>query len=227
MANYIPTTGLLRAYHLAQTAREYLKEDTKLSHNSTNSTEAEKIKASQNKAEPVSDQARFSPVHDFIHLIDYDYNWKNEPEDGSPQYIKLQVPPLELEYSPEPTWATIPSIGRNAPFYNYSGSEDTLAFRIDWFSTQENRYDVINKCRWLEALTKADAYLGGPHRLLVVWGRENFLFKDTLWIIHKAKYKLMHFQKHQSMLPQQAYQDIVLKKVLKENSTHEDIRHRL
>jgi len=64
----------------------------------------------------------------------------------------------------------IASFGSNNPIYQYTGSEDTLSFVIDWFSSENHREDVIFNCRWIEALTKSDGYNEPPHRVKIIWG---------------------------------------------------------
>lgn len=143
-------------------------------------------------------------------LVRLDDTFKQNPEK-----LRIQTVPLELSVVPESTWATIPSLGRNNPFYNYTGGEDTLEMTLDWYATLESRQDVIDKCRWVESLSKADGYLDEPPRILLIFGE---LFKYTTWIIDKAPYKLSLFDKSQGMLPRQAYQELSLKKVTDRNS---------
>lgn len=157
-------------------------------------------------------------ITDHIILVDIDH--KLGLNRGGRFYDRITLPtiPKELGYDPDPQWATIASLGRNAPFYHYTGSEDTLSFQIDWYSRRDDRRDVLYACRWVEALSKANGYQESPHRIMIIWGKDDKLFQNDLWIVHKASYKLSEFQKHRSMLPQQAYQEIVLKKVLTDNS---------
>jgi hypothetical protein len=139
----------------------------------------------------------------------------------NPEKLLIQTVPLELSVVPESTWVPIPSIGRNNPFYNYTGGEDSLEFTIDWYATSDNRQDVINSCRWLESLSKANGYENEPPRMLLIFGR---LFKFTTWIIESAPYKLTLFDRESGMFPRQAYQDVVLKRVTDRNTGVNDIR---
>ena len=159
-----------------------------------------------------------------IEIVDIDMRPTSFKSHGK-SFSKITLPtvPADLTIDPKPNWATIASIGRNNPFYHYTGSEDTLSFRIDWYSKMENRQDVIFYCKWLAARSKANGYYEDPHRILIVWGREDLLFKDELWIITKASYKLSQFQKQASMLPNQAYQDIELKKVTELNTDYDTL----
>lgn len=135
--------------------------------------------------------------------------------------LNLVAVPYELNYQGEAQWQTIGSIGRNNPFYNYTGGEDTLEFTIDWYSKVELKDDVIRNCRWLESLTRADAYSKEPDRVILLWGE---LFRYTTWIVAQAPYRLSIFNREQGLLPTQAYQDVVLKKVIDNNTSVNDRR---
>jgi hypothetical protein len=160
-----------------------------------------------------------------ISIIDIDMPFSIEKGNKHYGWDKITLPtvPYELDYDPKSNWAIVGSIGRNAPFYHYTGSEDSLSFKIDWYSKMEHRQDVIYYCRWLEARSKADGYYEDPHRVIVVWGEDDLLLRDAVWIVVKATYKLSQFVKTQGMLPQQAYQEVTLKRVLNFNSGYEEI----
>ena len=135
--------------------------------------------------------------------------------------LSLVAIPLELSINSESNWQAIPSIGRNNPFYNYTGGEDVLEFTIDWYSKNELRDDVLRQCRWVESLTRADAYRKEPNRVILLWGE---LFKYTTWIVTAAPYKLSLFDIEKGILPRQAYQEVVLRKVTRDNTTILDRR---
>jgi hypothetical protein len=159
------------------------------------------------------------------------------------KYITLPFVPSELSYSMSSKFVGIATLGRNNPYYQFTGSEDTLTFEIDWFSNQPDRKDVINNCRWVEALTKADSYDSVPHRIKLVWGADNILWQDDIWIVTAAPYRLKDFNRgyrekttsgnidprgefiSTSMLPQQAFQTITLKRVTSLNRSTEEIQN--
>lgn len=140
--------------------------------------------------------------------------------------VKLPFIPKTLEYNAESTFAVIKPIGRNTPRYHFTGSEDKLEFEIDWHSFEENREDVIRDCRIIESLTKSDGYLRPPPMVLLQWGRDNYLFGDHEFIIIKAPYRMVQFNRSQIingvvqntyMLPVQAYQTVTLARVSSTN----------
>lgn len=135
--------------------------------------------------------------------------------------LQIQTVPLDLNVSPEANYAIIPSLGRNNPFYHYTGGEDILEFTLDWYSITELKEDVIRKCRWVESLSRADAYRQEPPRVILVFGE---LFRYTTWIVKEAKYSLHNFNREQGMLPTQAFQQIKLAKVTRDNTTLLDRR---
>ena len=139
------------------------------------------------------------------------------------EYLAIQFVPQELAYSAESKFVAIESSGRNNPLYHYTGSEDTLTFELDWHAEQEDRNDVIDRCRWLESLTKNNGWEEPPHHVKLIWG--NLFDRDTTrWIVTAAPYKLSMFAGHRLMMPTQAYQTITLKKIANHNLTYPEIR---
>lgn len=170
---------------------------------------------------------------DYIALIDANPNPDSE---DARKYTTLVLPfvPKQLDYNPESNFVGIATMGRNNPHYHYTGSEDTLEFTIDWFSRLLNRQDVIFNCRWLESMSKADGYKAGPHKIQLVWGADNILFGDSKWLVMSAKYTLSNFVDSYrdpttgvitkvGMLPQQALQTVVLKRVTTTNRSMAEI----
>lgn len=171
---------------------------------------------------------------DYISIIDIDFKPGQDDDKRTYSYLKLPFVPRELNYSPESNFVGIASFGRNNPFYQFTGSEDTLTFEIDWFSERDDREDVIFNCRWLEALSKSDGYDDVPHRVILSWGMDNKLFSDSIWLVTSAPYRLTDFVRGYQdentreiisvgMLPQQAYQQVTLKRLSNLNRTTKQI----
>jgi hypothetical protein len=166
-------------------------------------------------------------IKDAISIIDLDH----KPEhDGVKFYAALTLPfvPRDLNYSADSNFVGIATMGRNNPHYHFTGSEDSLTFTIDWFSNELDRQDVIFNCRWLESLTKGDGYKERPHRVQLAWGQDNLMFRDDIWLVTSASYILSDFvdsYKDPSngditrvgMLPMQAKQNVVLKRITRKN----------
>ena len=114
--------------------------------------------------------------------------------DNGYQYITLQNRPPELEFQGETAWATIKSFGRNIPMYHFTGAEDKIQLQISWFCNDPERpWEVIQKCRLLEAWSKADGYYAGPPILQIDWGGSG-LFSNALFILTSANYILKNFR---------------------------------
>lgn len=152
--------------------------------------------------------------------------------------IPIQFCPKELDYIPESNFATIASTGRNNPFYHFTGAEDTLKFELDWcsYSNQDDdRTGVLANCKKLEALSKNDGYNGPPHKIKLIWTGSTApdaqgmpsqvsMFSNATWLVVSAPYKISQFQKHRNMFGQQAYQQVILKKVTPSNMSSSQIR---
>ncbi len=137
--------------------------------------------------------------------------------------IKIQFVPQELDYDPDSNWETVAAVGRNNGNYQYTGSEDVLKFQLDWYAESEDRKDVLLRCKQVESLTKNDGFDNPPHHVKLIWG--DTMFSDATWVVIKAPYKMRLFQAHRSMLPQQAYQEVTLKRVTVDNTTISQIRN--
>lgn len=161
------------------------------------------------------------------------YNLSSTPY----QYIELQVRPQSLDFKGETTWASIKSMGRNTPMYHYTGAEDTLQFNTSWFRVDSGNPDeVVNKCRLLEAWSKADGYKSAPPILMIQWGDDeaDSLFKDHLYILISATYTLSNFcskaHAHNfafysdgKLYPNSATQELIFKRVSGSNISYGDI----
>jgi hypothetical protein len=135
--------------------------------------------------------------------------------------LQIQTVPDSINIDPISNWATIPVVGRNNPFYHYTGGEDEVRFTLDWYAETENQKEVIEACRWVESLSRNDGYEGKAPRVLLVFGE---LYRFSTWIVAKAPYELKFFQQGNGFLPIQAYQSLVLKKVSDINTSRAEIR---
>jgi hypothetical protein len=156
--------------------------------------------------------------------------------DNGYQYITLQNRPPELEFQGETAWATIKSFGRNVPMYHFTGAEDKIQLQISWFCNDPERpWEVIQKCRLLEAWSKADGYYAGPPILQIDWGGSG-LFSNALFILTSANYILKNFRDGYidrrlekpewvdgKLYPMAATQELVFNRVSGTNPLHSSI----
>lgn len=165
------------------------------------------------------------------------YNLTSKPYER----IIIQNRPNSIEYKGETSWATIKSMGRNTPMYHYTGAEDTVQFNISWYCDDpEHPDEVVNKCRFLEAWTKANGYQASPPVIRIQWG-DSDIFKDQTYILISATYTLNNFNdnignldkdfkkikdkdpKNGKLYPSTATQELVFKRVSAYNLSYEDI----
>ena len=170
-------------------------------------------------------------LEDYVALIDIDAKGYNKGY----EVIKLPFIPKELNYNPESSFVAIKPIGANNPRYQYTGAEDRLEFEIDWYAFDMDRRQVIENCRKIESLTKADAYKGNPHRVKLQWGTSNLLFDDHVFVVLSAPYRMTQFNKgyiqsngvvkSTQMLPIQAYQKITLGRISSNNMSKIEVEY--
>lgn len=170
-----------------------------------------------------------SAIENYVAIIDID----KDGYDQGREVIRLPFIPKELSYNSESAFVAIKPIGANNPRYQFTGAEDKLEFEIDWHSFDNDRRDVIKQCRKIESLSKADAYTGNPHRVLLMWGEADTLFSAHVFIVTAAPYRLTQFSNgHHTpdgelhftdMLPVQAYQKVTLSRITSANLSKVDI----
>lgn len=171
---------------------------------------------------------------DYVSIIDLDFTEDNYGSKGY-QYLNLPFTPSALNYQISSNFVPIATMGRNNPHYHFTGSEDTVSFTIDWHAYQNHREDVLFFCKWMESLCKNDGYGNPPHRIKLAWGQDSIMFQDDIWIVVDASYEMSQFVDSYNntgdrnnftrvgLLPQQAYQKVVLKRLTQYNRTIEDI----
>ncbi len=133
--------------------------------------------------------------------------------------IEIQNVPLQLSFDSATSLIAVASPGRNNPFYFYTGAEDTLEFELSWYSKEENREDVIRKCKWLEGMAKNDGYSKGIRHLGLEWtsGDGGFptsgnLFQFSTWLVAGAPFDAKLFHGSRNMMPCLAIQRVKLVK---------------
>lgn len=151
-----------------------------------------------------------------------------KPKEG---LIKIQFVPKEIDYRPESNFVAIKSMGRNNPFYHYTGAEDVVSFDISWFWNEEECEDVLRNCKKLEALTKNNGFDEEPHHVAILWNTK--MFGDATWLLVSAPYSLSQWNAgyinksgntvNTAMMPRYAIQKLTFKRIIPANTTSEDI----
>lgn len=142
-------------------------------------------------------------------------------------YLEFQTIPRSVSVDSDNKWVAIATMGRNVPHYQYTGSEETIEFEVSWYSTKPYLDDVIEKCMYLESLAKSNGYDHSPRVLALLWGMNRALFRDHIFIMEKAPYRLSGFNNsyqgvngdiiNTSLIPVLATQTITLKRISKYN----------
>lgn len=158
--------------------------------------------------------------------------------------LVIQNRPSEIQVNPQATWVAIKSMGRNNPFYMYTGGEDTITFDISWYASDPNHFEeVLAKCRLLESWTRANGYSQAPPTLKISWGSAD-IFRNRDFILESCPYRLSNFQNasranlptyenntsvkstqvlDKGLYPYCATQTLTFKRVIYDNTTYRDI----
>lgn len=136
--------------------------------------------------------------------------------------IEVQFLPKELEFSRKLKYGEILIVGRNNPLYHYSGGSNEFTLELDFIADEDNREDVIRRCKLLESWTSNDGYKSAPEKLKVTFGK---LFKNNeVWLIADFSYKLGQFKSEYGYLPQQAVASVKFVLDPEKNTKHSDIK---
>lgn len=73
--------------------------------------------------------------------------------DDPTKQLYIQFVPPDLKVNRSVSIQEVQVVGRNNPFYQYTGGAKTLSLQLDFYAEEESREDVIRSCEWLEALT--------------------------------------------------------------------------
>lgn len=140
---------------------------------------------------------------------------------GSLDRLDIQFVPDQLTINRNPNIANIQVIGRNNPIYHFISGDTVLNFELDFHAMEENRQDVIRKCRWMEHLAYNNGFQQEPEKVKLVFGD---VFRDEVWTVTRVSYSLSNFNKQKGFLPQQAYVQVQLSLDPVNNLGWEDIR---
>jgi len=233
-----PTTSLNKAEHKRVQSKAFnIPRPTEVDGESfenlpKDSSPTKTVKVSRNSKQR-SDLHNSDVNHKRNEIIIFNLNGQDETY----QYIILQNRPPELEFQGETTWAAIKSFGRNVPMYHFTGAEDKIQLQISWFCNDPKRpWEVVQKCRLLEAWSKSNGYASGPPILQLDWGGSG-LFDNAYFILTSATYVLKQFRdgymdrrsnenvewKDGKLYPMAATQELVFSRVSSTNPLHSTI----
>lgn len=121
---------------------------------------------------------------------------------SSLERLEIQFVPNEISPSRQANWSEIAIVGRNNPLYHYTGGTNSLSLTLDFHSVEEDRSDVVRKCRLLESWAMNNSYNNPPERIKLTYGK---LFKeDEIWLIQSVNPTYTQFSAEHNFLPVQA-----------------------
>lgn len=126
---------------------------------------------------------------------------------NSYETIPIQFVPEVIEINRQVDFAEIKPILRNIPKYQYSGGSTSLPLRLDFFSQEDDRSDVVNVCNKLMSLGYSDGFENEKPKVVLTWGN---MFRGETWEVGSVKVQYSDFKSKNDFFPQQAYVDILL-----------------
>lgn len=138
------------------------------------------------------------------------------------QAVRFVFCPQEIGVNPGSRDKNIETMGRNEDWVHSTGGSSTIRFDVDWHSDREDKRDVIEACKMLESWSKPDGYDNKKPEIRILWGTT--LFSEAKFVLTEASYKLSLFDATADMMPKQAYQSLVFRKIADTNPTHSDIQ---
>lgn len=135
--------------------------------------------------------------------------------------LEIQFVPTGMIESRRANYGDIEVVGRNNPIPHYTGGSDTLEFELDFVAEDDNREDVVRKCRWLKSMSMNDGFGEPPEKIRLTWGR---MFQDEIWVIRAVQVTYGTFNVEEGFLPVQAYVRLSLQLAPKENLTRRAVQ---
>lgn len=121
--------------------------------------------------------------------------------------VEIQFTPPSIDINRDPNVEQVDIVGLNLPRTQQQGGPRTLDLELEFYAQEQNRQDVISKCRQLESLT----YRDGPNipapQVRLIFGT---MFHQEVWTMRKVTYKLYQFDRRYSYLPIRATARITL-----------------
>jgi len=135
--------------------------------------------------------------------------------------LEIQFVPANIRTTRQGDVQAVEIVGKNNPNYQYTSGETLVRMDLSFHAEDQNREDVITKCRWLEALVYNEGLEDPPERVKLVWGD---LYRDEVFTVKSVDYKLSQFNREAGALPCQATVNIVLALDPVENRRRSDLR---
>ncbi len=135
--------------------------------------------------------------------------------------MEIQFTPPSLSVQRNAGQQAVQIVGRNNPLYQYTAGQKLLTLQLSFYTTEEDRADIIRRCEWLESFTMNDGSGTSTERIRLVFGK---LFENSVWVMLNVNYKIGLFNKEYNYLPQQALVDISLALDMERDVKRSDFR---
>lgn len=120
--------------------------------------------------------------------------------------LPIQYIPQQIDWERQAHEQAVNIVGRNIPYHHFTGGERSLPLKLDFFAVAQLRDDVLEKIRWLEALTYSQGIGTTSQRVKVIMGE---LFRDEVWVVKSVKPRIKQVERR-TFYPVQAEVDVLL-----------------
>ena len=135
---------------------------------------------------------------------------------------------LEIQFYPETVQETrninlvdAGVLGYNNSGSQYTGGDDNVSFKLEFYATNDLRDSALKAARWLKSLGQANGTLGGQPKVALVFGKlwrgQKFLLKS-----YSVNYSL--FDAENSQVPLLAEVQLSFKRVVESKTTLKNTR---
>ncbi len=121
--------------------------------------------------------------------------------------LEVQFFPPSINVSRAIDLAELKIVGRNFPEYQYLSGSTEVSFELDFVAQNEDRKDVLEKCRWIESLGANDGYSRPAQDVILVFGS---MFRGKRFVVKSWNYRLTRYDKEFELYPRRAVGTIVL-----------------
>jgi hypothetical protein len=133
--------------------------------------------------------------------------------------LEVQSVPNEITQSRKSNVATIDVVGRNNPITQTTGGNTTVSLKIDIVARTENKQDVLDKTKWLNALTYKGKNSVYPLVKLVFAD----MYKKEVWLVENCNITYKNFDQTRNNTPTYATVDLTLQLANEKDLLREEI----
>ncbi len=121
--------------------------------------------------------------------------------------IEAQFVPGEIVEDRTNRLQAVPVVARSNDQFQYTGGEDTINLKLQFYADDDNRESAIQKVRDIQAIGMSDGPFGKAKRVKFIFGK---LYRRHVWSIKKVSSNLSNFDNFNNYYPLFATVDIQL-----------------